>query len=269
MSPRSLVTLASFVALAGAAHAGISPSMQIRSCRSLGGVFSVAGQLHDDRSVQAPDFTTFDDGAVVDLMLGQAIAQAGTDQLSSITERIVRAELGAGAVVSTGVNEVSHAQSDNTFFVMFTIPTTQTWRLDAVIPWANNSAWANVTLRRNGQTIAELASWVAIGELHETMTLEPGEYVIDANANANAVVCGGPLQQQSEAALGFVFRDLTDAVPGDVNDDLVVNFTDLMLILGHFGMEGTIGFVEGDLDFDGRVAFSDLNAVLSNYGAGG
>ncbi len=51
--------------------------------------------------------------------------------------------------------------------------------------------------------------------------------------------------------------------PGDVNGDLVVDFTDLNLVLGDYGATGP--GLPGDVDGDGDVDFADLNVVLSYY----
>jgi hypothetical protein len=53
----------------------------------------------------------------------------------------------------------------------------------------------------------------------------------------------------------------TDA---DANDDLVIDFADLNIILGAFDQSGAN--LAGDTDGNGVVDFSDLNAVLSSYG---
>jgi hypothetical protein len=50
----------------------------------------------------------------------------------------------------------------------------------------------------------------------------------------------------------------------DANDDLVIDFADLNIILGAFGQSGVN--LAGDTDGNGVVDFSDLNAVLSSYG---
>ena len=55
---------------------------------------------------------------------------------------------------------------------------------------------------------------------------------------------------------------------GDANNDRVVNFGDLNLVLGAFGQTGTPGAVAGDPNGDGVVNFADLNLTLSNFGSG-
>ncbi len=54
-------------------------------------------------------------------------------------------------------------------------------------------------------------------------------------------------------------------LPGDTNNDGIVNFTDLNAVLSTFGQIGQ-GLM-GDVDFNNRVDFVDLNILLSNFGA--
>ncbi len=54
--------------------------------------------------------------------------------------------------------------------------------------------------------------------------------------------------------------------PGDADDDLVVTFADLNIVLGQFGRTGAVGALAGDLDGDGVVGFADLNIVLGAFG---
>ncbi len=54
---------------------------------------------------------------------------------------------------------------------------------------------------------------------------------------------------------------------GDANDDLIVNFGDLNIVLSQFGQNGAIGALEGDVNGDGVVGFGDLNIVLSSFGS--
>ncbi len=77
-------------------------------------------------------------------------------------------------------------------------------------------------------------------------------------------------------SFGFEFATSIDLVAdgvapcvGDTNGDGVVNFADLNIVLGAFGLSaGQPGFVPGaDLNGDGAVNFADLNIVLSNFGA--
>ncbi len=55
--------------------------------------------------------------------------------------------------------------------------------------------------------------------------------------------------------------------PGDANGDWRIDFPDLNVVLGSFGVSGVPGAVAGDLNADGAVDFADLNLVLSRFGA--
>lgn len=65
-------------------------------------------------------------------------------------------------------------------------------------------------------------------------------------------------------------RDLllaaTAPINGDANDDGVVDFYDLNLVLGNFGHTGAGAGGPGDVDYDGDVDFKDLNLVLGAWG---
>lgn len=53
-------------------------------------------------------------------------------------------------------------------------------------------------------------------------------------------------------------------IPGDVNGDGLVGFTDLQTVLTNYGLPG--GMIDGDANLDGVIDFSDLNAVLVDFG---
>ena len=53
--------------------------------------------------------------------------------------------------------------------------------------------------------------------------------------------------------------------PGDVNGDLVVDLSDLAVLLANFGAGGATGGM-GDIDGDGSVTLSDLAILLANFG---
>lgn len=54
-------------------------------------------------------------------------------------------------------------------------------------------------------------------------------------------------------------------LPGDLNGDGAVTFTDLNMVLTNFG-QTSVGIV-GDANYDNEVGFSDLNIVLTNFGS--
>ncbi len=53
------------------------------------------------------------------------------------------------------------------------------------------------------------------------------------------------------------------AIPGDLNGDGCVDFSDLLILLSAYGVDA-----DGDIDADGDTDFHDLIALLGNYGEG-
>ncbi|MDZ4780744.1 MAG: hypothetical protein SGJ19_10860 [Planctomycetia bacterium] len=66
-------------------------------------------------------------------------------------------------------------------------------------------------------------------------------------------------------AIGHI--DLRAPVPGDTNNDRLVNVTDLNNVRNNFGSFGPD--VLGDTNNDDEVTIADLNAVRNNFGEGG
>ncbi len=63
----------------------------------------------------------------------------------------------------------------------------------------------------------------------------------------------------------IVVRGFNAPCPGDANNDQLVNFVDLNLVLGFFGQSAPN--IPGDVSQDCTVDFLDLNIVLSAFGA--
>lgn len=56
------------------------------------------------------------------------------------------------------------------------------------------------------------------------------------------------------------------ACPGDLNNDLTVDITDLTSLLSNFGTASGANLQDGDLDGDGDVDITDLATLLSLFG---
>ena len=74
---------------------------------------------------------------------------------------------------------------------------------------------------------------------------------------ANSTTLLGDIRQMSPLA--------STALPGDTNQDGVVNFADLNNVLANFGLTGLA--LPGNVTPDAVVNFSDLNLPLSNFGS--
>jgi len=72
---------------------------------------------------------------------------------------------------------------------------------------------------------------------------------------------GATLYVDNIKARGYITTRYPDA-----NGDRVVDFTDVNLVLGAFGVPAGAGFPLGDVDNSQTVDFKDLNAVLGAFG---
>ncbi len=105
---------------------------------------------------------------------------------------------------------------------------------------------------------ADYAYGVAINEAGAVAAC--GEFT--GTADFGDIILNGGAPDAWFATLPAPASDL----PGDLNDDGVVNFTDLNLVLSNFGAMGEPGMTPGDANGDGAVNFTDLNIVLSGFG---
>lgn len=88
--------------------------------------------------------------------------------------------------------------------------------------------------------------------------LAPGDYALEVR---RADTLGGSAW---EFTVAWLWPE--QECPGDANGDNLVNFTDLNIVLSHYGQAGTPGSLPGDVDGNGVVNFLDLNIVLSFFG---
>lgn len=156
---------------------------------------------------------------------------------------------------------------------------------------ATESLSAFTSTARAAAPSAEIA-WIGCvefeGTLHESwqqyiLTNAKAEGVVGATvldhptlgsfedlAADGAFVDGGHLTARGNTAIANAAIDLLRSaarVPGDANNDAVVDFADLNAVLSNFGASGPAdGALTGDVNLDGVVDFADLNAALSNFG---
>ena len=67
-----------------------------------------------------------------------------------------------------------------------------------------------------------------------------------------------------DGASGAPFTFHFNILPGDINQDGIVDFADLVLLAQHYGQSGT--FAQGDLTGDGTVNFAGLVILAQDYG---
>jgi len=59
---------------------------------------------------------------------------------------------------------------------------------------------------------------------------------------------------------------LNATLPGDIDLNGQVNFTDFLLLSENFGTKSENGNAQGDIDNDGIVAFEDFLILAENFG---
>lgn len=85
-------------------------------------------------------------------------------------------------------------------------------------------------------------------------------YVLQFVQNQN-LPFGGVRAQEFEALAA-------PSVPGDVNGDGRVDFTDLLTLAQHYGQSSNQTSSDGDFNGDGAVGFDDLLVLAQHYGVG-
>ena len=76
----------------------------------------------------------------------------------------------------------------------------------------------------------------------------------------------GPSYNGDDIAATLGVADLRAmTVPGDLNHDGTVNFSDVLSLIQHYG-QANATWEQGDVNFDGTVNFSDVLALIQNYG---
>ena len=91
-----------------------------------------------------------------------------------------------------------------------------------------------------------------------------GLYTTDQSGNY--VAASGPQHgYASEVAASWQPIDRV-LLPGDLNYDAKVDFSDLVTLASHYGTTKGASYVQGDINGDGRVDFSDLVLLAGHYG---
>jgi len=79
------------------------------------------------------------------------------------------------------------------------------------------------------------------------------------------VRASGPQHGYASEVAASLMRIDSIILPGDINNDGTINFSDLLALAQNYGSTGT-AFLAGDVNGDGKVDFSDLLLLAQHYG---
>lgn len=133
-----------------------------------------------------------------------------------------------------------------------------------VVDLNNGAGWVNV--ETVGPAGPETAGGWILSEFHVAQVATPTATVqfrfIASDENEGSIV---------EAALDdfeiYSVECAADPCPGDLDDNGVIDITDISILLSNFGTPSGAGPEDGDLDGDGDVDISDLSIQLSLFGS--
>ena len=125
--------------------------------------------------------------------------------------------------------------------------------------WTIANPGSNVLaeLQLTGSTIFDTGTAFSIGSIFDTAG--PRDLVFEFTTQDQ--LFEGTVAYQVG---GAVIPPPTAGLPGDIDGDGAVGFTDFLVLSANFGMTG--GIAEGDIDGDGSVGFPDFLVLSSNFG---
>jgi hypothetical protein len=85
------------------------------------------------------------------------------------------------------------------------------------------------------------------------VTTDAGTYTIDLTSTINGVV---------DDVVPLVVTVI--AVPGDVDDNGIVNYWDIVEVIEHWGMDPLVDCPRCDVDRDGAIGYSDISFIVAH-----
>ena len=98
-----------------------------------------------------------------------------------------------------------------------------------------------------------------LGMIRQTVRVPTGDF--DNDGDTDLVISRRFLNAGETEVTWYENR-----IPGDTNDDRVVDFSDFLALSEHFGKEVDAVWEEGDFDGSGHIDFSDFLALAANFG---
>lgn len=127
-----------------------------------------------------------------------------------------------------------------------------------------------------GKNVGELMNAILVDQFSRLRDGDRFWWEVDAELPGILAAAGLDMSWLESRRFSGIIRDTSGVqeiqnnafrlpLTGDIDDNGVVAFTDLNLLLDDYGQNGA--GLGGDIDNDGDVDFADLNLLLGNYGA--
>lgn len=199
--------------LSSQATAQLTPVAQDRSVSASGHVFVSETSISDSQSDAAADFGPFHSTRGVNLALGASTLVAQAQQDSQIAPTTVSMSgLADVAAFSGGLGQGANGDASSHFELTFDLAQNDMWDLDAkVTGMAGGDAFGNAFLQLTDgvNMIAELNSDSG-SELHITLSLLAGEYILTGEADASASAAAGPATSTGHSTIDFTFQQVPE-----------------------------------------------------------
>jgi len=193
--------------------AQILPVDQSRFVSALGSIRIPEDFTNDEQSDSAPDFSPFISSRAAHLSLGFSALDAEAQQNSSIAPSSVTMSGMADVAAKSGFSgEIAGGEGHSAFSLTFDLIQSEMWDLDATaLGTASGNANGNAFLQlmQDVTTISALDSDNA-SNLHVSLLLPAGEYVLTAEANVLASASNGPSASSAHAEIDFDFHKVPE-----------------------------------------------------------
>jgi len=201
---------------------------------------------------------------------GYATGSAQASQISSFSDLLIKGE-GVASGSSSGCNCGCWGRGDgnatSTFFAAFSLSN----NCDATFDWSigasgNSQVHATSLVFKRGSVVL-LSESTTSSTLSDstTMPLFAGDYTIEIVSEVESLSgSANPSSKQGSAqwSVELILPEPEPVCPEDVNQDGVVDVTDLLAIIDQWGLTNS----PADVNFDGIVDVVDLLIVVGNWG---
>ncbi|MCP3978413.1 MAG: hypothetical protein GY716_03645 [bacterium] len=221
------------------------------------------GSDSDADSSEAPDFGPFVDARDGTANVYNAYASGGGNQNSTITGNHVFAQ-GAAFANAEGYDSdgFGDASGSSLFDFTFQVGDATPYTIDVSLAAYDSGGTSFLFTGPSGDVLTVESPFNDEVSSFQSGLLQPGQYRLKG---FSAGSCFGDFFFY-DYAFGEFRIELTLGAPGDANGDGIVNFADILAVIGAWGpCPAPPTTCAGDVNHDGTVNFADILEVLGNW----